>query len=232
MTPPWWRSPDDVRTVHSFFEIGALALFAALVIFEILEHLKIKGETAFKILALVSFGLAVLFEICAYPYSKRNDELSGNEIRRLSTAAESARTQAAKAEAEIAHLTARFAPRILTDVQIRDISGELRRFSGQGFTALVASESSESLTLLNQIGRTLDRATWKYFKAESWHPILIGDGILISRHPDADQQTKDAADGLVKALSSRGFAAELRKVPEIVEHNAVIIQVNAKPPTK
>ena len=80
MTLPGWDSLEIVKNVHSIFEIGALGLFACLVVFDVLAHLPTKKESLFKILSLVSFGLAILSEICAYPYSRRNDELSGLEI--------------------------------------------------------------------------------------------------------------------------------------------------------
>lgn len=97
MTPPWWTSLDDVRSAHSFFEVSGLVLFAFLVVFEFLEHLKTKREHLFQILGIISFALAILSEILAYPYSQRNDELSGNEIRLLGKISNQARLDAAAA---------------------------------------------------------------------------------------------------------------------------------------
>ena len=48
----------------------------ALVVFDVLAHLNKKRETLFERIALVCFGVAVLAEVCAYPYSRRIDTLS------------------------------------------------------------------------------------------------------------------------------------------------------------
>ena len=96
-----WDSIDSVRSVHSALEGGALIFFAMLVLFDVLAHLsEDKSKERAKILeriGLCCFGVAVLAEVIAYPYSRRNDELSGNEIHRLSTVSEQARAIAADA---------------------------------------------------------------------------------------------------------------------------------------
>ena len=81
----------------------------------------------------------------------------------------------------------------------------------------------------DQLYRVLIRAKWKCVEWRAYRPVLTGDGVLVSRHPDADQRTKDAAEALVKALSSRSIAVELRTNPEAIEHNKIRIQVGAKP---
>jgi hypothetical protein len=68
----------------------------------------------FERIGLVCFGIAVLAEILAYPYSRRNDDLSagtavtaGREIERLKKEAESARATARAFESQIADANAR-----------------------------------------------------------------------------------------------------------------------------
>lgn len=122
------------------------------------------------------------------------------------------------------------APRRLTDKQAQEISSELKVFSGHEFDILEYLLTSEPLALQDQLYRVLVGATWKYIDFKAYRPVLAGDGVLVSRHPNADSNTKKAADLLVKALSSRGIAAELRaNSPESIEQNRVRIQVGAKP---
>src|ERR1039457_1667103 len=74
---------DSVRTVHNFLEGGALAFFALLVLFDVLAHLSepekpVRAKLLERI-GLWCFGVAVLSEILAYPYSQRNDTLSSRQ---------------------------------------------------------------------------------------------------------------------------------------------------------
>jgi hypothetical protein len=96
-----WTSIDSVRSVHNALEGGALIFFALLVLFDVLAHLsedkhKDRARTLERV-GLWCFGIAVMFEMVAYPYSKRNDELSGNEIHSLGTISNQARRDAGAA---------------------------------------------------------------------------------------------------------------------------------------
>ena len=122
-----WNSIDSVRSVHSSLEGWAIVFFALLVLFDVLAHFSedTHKERAkkFERIGLCCFGVAVLAELIAYPYSRRNDELSGTEIRELSAVSKQARldaeaatrkaksasdeADAAKAEADTANGTAR-----------------------------------------------------------------------------------------------------------------------------
>jgi hypothetical protein len=90
---PDWNSLDSVRRTHNFLEISALALFALLVLFDVLSHLSKKNERRAILLeriALGCFAAAVLAEIGAYVYGHRNDTLSEQVIRSLDTTARDA----------------------------------------------------------------------------------------------------------------------------------------------
>jgi len=93
-----WNSIDSVRSVHSALEGWAIIFFALLVLFDVLAHLSEdehkKRAKKFERIGLYCFGVAVLTELIAYPYSRRNDELSGTEIRELSAISKQARTDA------------------------------------------------------------------------------------------------------------------------------------------
>src|ERR1700723_3579571 len=92
-----WNSLESVRAVHSAFELAALFFFALLVVFDVLAHMSDSNKTVergLERIGLVCFAIAVLAEVIAYPYSKRNDDLSGSEIKTLSVMASSARVNA------------------------------------------------------------------------------------------------------------------------------------------
>jgi hypothetical protein len=73
---PGWYSFSSVVAIHAALEGIAVLFFVALVVFDVLAHLNKQLETLFERIALVCFGLAVLAEVCAYPYSRRIDTLS------------------------------------------------------------------------------------------------------------------------------------------------------------
>jgi hypothetical protein len=76
MALPGWYSLSSVVEIHVTLEGIAVAFFVALVVFDVLAHLKKNRETLFERIALFCFGIAVLTEVCAYPYSRRIDTLS------------------------------------------------------------------------------------------------------------------------------------------------------------
>ncbi len=76
MALPGWSSLSSVVEIHAELEGIAVAFFVALVIFDELAHLNKERETLFERIALTCFAVAVLAEVCAYPYSRRGDTLS------------------------------------------------------------------------------------------------------------------------------------------------------------
>jgi len=100
-----WDTVASVRIVHSFFEGWALVFFALLVLFDVLAHLTEDAHLAqsktFERIGLCCFAVAVIAEILAYPYSRRNDTLSGQQdatqkatIARLDNSTQGLRTDA------------------------------------------------------------------------------------------------------------------------------------------
>ncbi len=69
-------SLSSVVEIHARLEGVAVIFFVALVVFEVLAHVSKRRETLFERIALVCFGIAILGEVCAYPYSRRIDALS------------------------------------------------------------------------------------------------------------------------------------------------------------
>src|ERR1039458_8475760 len=76
-----WDSLDSVQHIHSVLDLVALLFFAFLVLADIFEHLATERKAKrYKVAGLVFFGLAILTELIAYPYSRRNDRLSQDRI--------------------------------------------------------------------------------------------------------------------------------------------------------
>ena len=99
MAIPGWNSLDAVRRIHSDFELAALALFALLVLFDILAHFAKKDtrKTVLEKIGLLWFALAVACELIAYPYGQRNDTLSERVIGSLDAQVKEAEGNATKA---------------------------------------------------------------------------------------------------------------------------------------
>ena len=96
---PFWNSLDSVRRTHSDLEGLALVFFALLVVSEALAHLSDnkKRENLFDRIGIVFFAIAVLAEIAAYPYGKRDDALSEQVIGSLDAKATDAAGKASQA---------------------------------------------------------------------------------------------------------------------------------------
>jgi len=99
MSIPDWNSLDSVRRAHSVLEAVALIFFALLVLFETLSHLTEgkKRERMLDKIGLCCFAVAVLAEIVAYPYGRRNDTLSEQIIGSLDAKAKEASNTASDA---------------------------------------------------------------------------------------------------------------------------------------
>ncbi len=96
---PNWNSIDSVRSVHSVFELAGLVFFALLVVAEAFSH-NSKDEGRKHLLDAIGiwfFAIAVICEIIAYPYGRRNDELSAQVIGSLDTKATDAAGKATQA---------------------------------------------------------------------------------------------------------------------------------------
>ena len=159
MALPGWDALETVQAIHAALEGWALVCFAILVVCDVVVHFGDDAERVrlapwlplFKKASLVSFGLEVLLEMCAYPYSERNDELSTEVITALreQTAAAIAAAkafereiaQARKHAAEANHtaeqerlarstIEARVALRSLPPEQQSDMGSQLRRCAG------------------------------------------------------------------------------------------------------
>src|SRR6185437_209162 len=100
-----------------FLEGWALVFFGLLVLFDVMAHLAEEDKERskrFNRFGLFFFAAAVLAEIIVYPYSRRNDALSSRQdarqkasIAELDNSAQQLKTQAKKAEAQIADANSR-----------------------------------------------------------------------------------------------------------------------------
>jgi hypothetical protein len=119
--------------------------------------------------------------------------------------------RAAKAEAETGRLTTRFADRSLSDAQVLDIANALKPFAGQEYGVATYWDTPECMAISNRIHAALQGALWKYIPPAAGTAMFGGvTGIQIFRHPDADDSTKKAADGLAEILNKYGMDAEVK----------------------
>jgi hypothetical protein len=99
MALPGWNNPSFVQSIHSSLEGAALLFFAALVLFDVMSHFAERASAAkyLERFGLACFGVAILAEIFAYPYSRRNDELTSMKIAELNLEADKAMERASLA---------------------------------------------------------------------------------------------------------------------------------------
>jgi len=225
MSLPGWNSLDAVRKIHNALEGGALLFFAGLVAFDTLAHFNKKYEKLFEEIALLLFAVAVFAEICAYPYSRRNDELSGQaltateaEIARLRVIASTAEAKAnsfaleiatanqraAEANERTAKIQAAVADRDLSPEQQRNIRGQCARFSGMSVWIRSYPNDLEAARLIVVLKTSLtpyihieDRTGQLMATWESAEPIL---GIRVVPS-DTD---RPFAEALIKILRKDG----------------------------
>jgi hypothetical protein len=186
-----WNSIDSVRSVHSALEGSALIFFALLVLFDVLAHLsedtnKDRSKTLERI-GLCCFGVAVLAEMLAYPYSKRNDELSGNEIHRLSAVAEKARDDAnaaigsAKDAKDISSQAGTLARGVRQDVNslgthVASVGRQARTLSTKLAEALrdAAKEQEARLKIEQELNRVAKEQKWRKLDCKSFSESING----------------------------------------------------------
>jgi hypothetical protein len=154
-----------------------------------------------------------------------------SQIADFDARAKSAVAEAAKANLELARLTA---PRILTDEQSERIARTLHPFAGQEFDIVPYFDIKESLNIANRILATLtcSPAGWKYIPGDPTARLMGGlAGVQVWRHPDADDSTKNAADWLVSSLSKEGIEAVLRIQNPVnnPKNNKLNLSVGTKP---
>ena len=186
-----WNVVESVRSVHSFFEGLAIALFALLVLFDILAHLyEDKNKAQAKKLdriGLCFFGLAILSEIAAHVYSERNDELSENEIRGLSAVSRQARIDAnaaagtAKGAKEVSSQASTLAQDARRDVDllsknVATVKGQASMLSTQLAEALrdAAKEQEARLKIDQELKRVAKEQKWRKLDCKSFSESIKG----------------------------------------------------------
>jgi hypothetical protein len=144
-----------------------------------------------------------------------------------------AEKDASEAERKAATVLDRFADRVLTDEQAERIAAKARSFSGQEFDITPYRDVPESLHIAERILGILTSVSvgWKYTPPSSATFLMGGvSGVLIDRHPDADERTKLAAETLIAVLNKEGIRAELRieNPTNNPKHNTIHISVGTK----
>jgi len=255
---PNWSSLDSVRNAHSLLELGALIFFAALVISDVVAHLceDVNKDRAkrFSRIGLWCFGVAVLAEIVAYPYSRRNDFLSDqqnaaqrgkialldNSTQRLKTDAEIARKQAEDEAMARVKIEARVAWRRITRRQQEEIGASLgHRFSNQAVSVWYNAGDIESSWFAADIADALQKAhTLRVYPPGSFidlqesgrlgGPIKrVQTGVIVQS--TKDEQSRSLANAIIQELTKRGFDATRQSGPPFDPNPIPQVWVNVNP---
>ena len=143
-----------------------------MVLFDLLVHKEKEPKQRYATLALWSLGLAILAEICAYPYGERSDELSRREIAELAKVAGTANATAKGFEAQIADANARaeearsmaqseITSRESIEVELLRLRLELAdRHLPRGAASLIRTQIEGSNRLVQDQERTVTREIW------------------------------------------------------------------------
>jgi hypothetical protein len=109
-------------------------------------------------------------------------------------------------QVKIIALETKLAPRSLSDAEVAEISGVLKKFDGQEFT--VAGYDGEPASIASRVKHTLEKSDWKYFTPELQILALPGTvGIQVWAYSEGP--TRDAATALVAALNGKAIDAQL-----------------------
>jgi hypothetical protein len=121
-----------------------------------------------------------------------------------------ANERAANAERETARLSGELADRTLTDEQVRSIADKLSLYPGQEYDVTMYRDSKESVAIAERINLSLQLARWNILPSDAIGLFGGVVGVLVWRHPAADERTKAATAALIGALLHEGLQAELR----------------------
>lgn len=255
---PNWSSLESVRNIHSILAGWALIFFAALVISDLIAHLNEDAHRErsklFERIGLCCFGVAVLAEIVAYPYSRRNDFLSeqqsaaqkdkiaslDNSTQQLRTEAETARKQAEDEAMARVKIEARVAWRHITKQQQEEIGKSLgRRFSNQGVSVWYSAGDIECSSFAADIAHALQNVhTLRIHPPGSvlelqesgrfGGPIKrIQTGVIVQS--TRDDRSRSLADAIIRELTQRGFDASRQGDPRFDPNPVPQVWVNVEP---
>jgi hypothetical protein len=174
MALPGWESPSSVVTIHATLEASALIFFAALVVFDVSAHLNKRQELVLERLGLVCFGIAVLAEILAYPYSRRNDFLSEEITKQISARLADAISDNTDLRAAMEPRRAMFLSReVLSLDEQRKLIREFAAFSGTPLFVQAVFDSEP---------RTLANDLLFVFGGNKWDARAVGESV--TRQPE------------------------------------------------
>jgi hypothetical protein len=106
----------------------------------------------------------------------------------------------------------RFGPRALSNAESAQIGATLKSYAGQQFEITTYWDMKEAHTFANEIATALvQSAGWKYIPPTRFEAMLGGvEGVLVYVHPEAHDNTKRAAEALVRVLNNMNIQSELR----------------------
>jgi hypothetical protein len=252
---PGWASLSSSVEIHAALEGIAVAFFVALVAFDVLAHLNKKRETLLERIALVCFAIAVLAEVCAYPYSRHIDTMSSEANAALNKEAGDARKEAGKAieraskaderasknEREAARIKKQAEGEMLARVQLqalvsarsippdrlRELATALRRFSGSRITLQSYINDPEGFGLSRSI---LSGLTEAGITVDDQAGRIMGVGAaVVGCRVSAPQSENVMAEAIAGAISRAGRLLVLSNVVT-PPGSTVVVFVGIKPP--
>ncbi len=149
-------------------------------------------------------------QLSALTEARNREEKQANEraIADANARAEEAKRDAAKANLELTRIKL---PRTLTDEQQKDLTDEMKAYSGQWFS-LSSVQDPEAIDLVRVIGVCLQKAMWEKLEPES--DVRIGDigtgvgrGVRVRVPYGASPRTQGIAQALASALNDKGIAS-------------------------
>jgi hypothetical protein len=235
MALPGWYSLSSAVEIHAALEGIAVIFFVALVAFDVWAHLDKGREHILEGIGLVCFAIAILAEVCAYPYSRRSDKLSAEanviaegKIAALNKEAGNARKEAGEANERAAKLEKGAASlhKIAEDERlarirlaeqiawrtpdlalITQLAPPLKRFAGQRYAIVSEPGEPERSSMISWIVILLS-PDWKMETATSVSELkFIGTNIVLWVSPAAPNTVLEAARALVPAMERGGLPA-------------------------
>lgn len=249
MALPGWGSPASVVQIHAALEGAALLFFAALVVFDILAHLNKGREVILERIGLICFGIAVLAEIVAFPYSRRNDALSAQathdadkriaelnkeaqdaqkETEQLRKDAEGLKKQAEDERSARTKLEGEIQPRTLSKTQIADLRRLLHPLAGTNVDLMSYPGDAEAVRLGLQLGSIF---TEERLNVQGGLGRALGsaDAVTIGVQIYAPASESDRRQTLFSALHDGAGLEMARTQPTSGPGTPIVVLIGVKP---
>jgi hypothetical protein len=175
------------------------------------------GTAIAAVTGAISVTSAFVAGIVGYRVSDIVQKTTSAQIAEANARAEAARQASAEANARAAEATLALerykAPRSIDRAGLELIMSKLSAFAGQKYQVTTFWDLKEPMGFSNELHAALQRAGWNFVPHGEGGSFLLGglSGVQVWVHPDAQAQTRKAADALVAALTQLEFAPQLKQ---------------------